>query len=550
VQQFTRPAHEGKAGGPVVIYDLEFHGLHNAPVCQITAVDLIADTRAPFNEYVFFKPLHPDWMQLVEKRGVSLAPWDDPARSRPWDQVLARFVQWCQPHSCLLSKGTIDLARMMQHLEQHFDSVTVVQPIHALIRQRDLHFASLDGAWKRLCKLLPPLVQEKVMSIAAVKPLGRVWDALFWHPVLVYIPQDLTHPETVAPIALDTRDVPLVLCEQHATTMEFSAHGHLAPIWHTAHTDALATLHITVFLMLYVQFRAQIRAQVQVWFEGYFRRNHALPDTYEHMELQLLSTSVVRHALWFRQGRCLVPTPEAIVWLYHTSRAEPNQYRQGGSVNLNLHMFDFSQRRQPLAAPPAAAPNFHNSQSIINQRGKRLQEALIPITDDRGREYAVYVPRSKGFDVCKVRALKSLVGMAIHPTSRGTVYDRLEQERTLSRPLATRIGNRPWYYFPKATGSLAPGVQVLHTRQCTDRRNGAQHGADDTYLNDNVAFYDFTRVDRVIGYELRFCKECRRFAEPGDAPTEVLTDATTPATKAHRTIPSSILILLCMTLCV
>lgn len=133
----------------------------------------------------------------------------------------------------------------------------------------------------------------------------------------------------------------------------------------------------------------------------------------------------------------------------------------------------------------------------------------------------VYVPRVTGPDAFKTRALRNMLELAA--PARMSVYDRIEASRDAIAHPRQRIGGRPWYYFPKATGTTAPGTQVMHSRACTDRKNGADYGRESTTAQ--IAFHDFDAMTHAVpGMRLVFCKVCRRYVDrrEASAPGELL----------------------------
>ena len=132
----------------------------------------------------------------------------------------------------------------------------------------------------------------------------------------------------------------------------------------------------------------------------------------------------------------------------------------------------------------------------------------------------MYRPRMKGSDAFKVRALIALIK---HPGPGKSIFTQLEEQRAQAYPgkRPTRdIGNRPWYYFPSATGKKFPNTQVLHSRTCTDRFHGAEYGEEaPAAAKDSVCFYDFDLLQAgVVGPRLVFCKVCKQYKDPPPPP--------------------------------
>ena len=57
------PVERKDAGRQLLIMDIEVHWLKNSAVCQICVASL--DLTVLFNRYVYWKPLHRDWMDLL-----------------------------------------------------------------------------------------------------------------------------------------------------------------------------------------------------------------------------------------------------------------------------------------------------------------------------------------------------------------------------------------------------------------------------------------------------------------------------------------------------
>jgi hypothetical protein len=167
--------------------------------------------------------------------------------------------------------------------------------------------------------------------------------------------------------------------------------------------------------------------------------------------------------------------------------------------------------------------NKNNAPSIQLARAKRLfsPDGVAVRHGNNGPWVKAYLPRFKGADAMKVRALKSLLGASAAPTVDKSVFDRLENLRKKAYPrrLTDEIGDRPWFYATRAVGTRGPGVIVLHTRRCTDRFNGEQYGEEAEAESDSVSFIDFDILrGGPVGFKLIFCKVCRQYAQPEPPP--------------------------------
>jgi hypothetical protein len=188
-----------------------------------------------------------------------------------------------------------------------------------------------------------------------------------------------------------------------------------------------------------------------------------------------------------------------------------------------------ARRRGAAAAALALAagpPSINNAASVVKAREKRMLSSDV-ITIYHGDDaIEVYVPAESGRDAIKVRALKNLVATAPGPHVGKTIFDRLEQDHGMGDPALERIGDRPWYYYPGASGKLHPGYQILHSRRCLDRKNGHKHGQEPEWDKDNITYYDFDRLGEsgAPGYKLQFCKSCKMYAAVPAVPAPAAAD--------------------------
>lgn len=539
----------------IILFDVEVHKM-NGTICQLAAIRLSDGDL--FNEYVFHKPLAEDWQWLIKNRGVRLDPWDDPRVAHSFDYVFLRFLQWL-PESddqdtlnMILYKGSGDNLKIKATLELFKDHPSHSAPgIIQLLQKKNVKVAKVDILWESLRPMLPPGLMNLVMASTNLgRTLALIYDNLFWKPILVYIEPNLTSPDQVvdydlpAPLSFHTKPI------THDTQAEFLQNSHHQPAWHTAHTDAIFTREVTVFMLYVAQFWVPFMNVITDQIEQHFDREIHSDVNLEEVLIQTLATKVVRQTCWFRKTH-LQPTDQAMVVantiaVIMETKAESLIH----SLQQSLQIPD--EELPPLEPPPEdldddpaplvpssakpVNPNPDNAGTVQKTRKQRLNGPIMPMLHN-GEIVDIYIPFKRGQDALKVRALKNMTGaetLARHKIGPqfGSSIDRMEVKRwKLGLP---PIGMRPWYYYPKATGKHQPGVQILHVRDCRDRKNGKEFGKEPEWENDGMAYYDFDLGMAPGDYILAFCKECKRYKE-----TTVL-DPDSP--KADS--PSSLLLLL------
>lgn len=495
------------------VMDVEFHALANtSPICQLCAVSL--DGSVAFNEYVFDKPLHPDWQTLVDSGHVDCDPFDDPRKSARFPVVFERLLRLLPADAILLYKGSIDLQRMMAtlHACEEFDAQRILQ------LTRDIHVMPIEVLWSTMCKdVLPPFIEELVMTRnpKQANKLTRVYDALFWKPVLVHVPDQWDAPEEVVDMPIETAPV---YTTRVAIQAEFLETEHFQPAFHTAHTDVLVTRNVLIFLLYYAQYHVALRSFVETLKSPQSVVDQGVvPVAVDVYAFQLFATRVVRECKWFR-GCDLTPlaTGAHYAWLilgarrtaatklsnavtgYHSVAAAPDV------AELATQPYELSE--EGLVPSIKAVVNVW--QRITEEaRQKRKQEKGLAV--QHASEWVkVYVPRERGVDKFKLRALQRLIE---YRAAGENAYDRLEAARHSTRP----VGNRPWYYYPRAVSN---GVITLHTRKCVFKPSVDADGNALDSRRDNVAVIDFDQPGKPMpGFSLRYCKSCKlRAPTPAD----------------------------------
>ncbi len=557
--------------------DVEFHTLNQGPISQLCAISL-DQRKFVFNRYVSYKPLHPDWRALIDRGQVEESPWDSPQRARPWDEVFFEFLQAVPKDSILLWKGTSDISRMWKTLDemQPPPAARQVRRIRRRCAERNLQHLQIDQVWKALCVSLPPDIMTKVMTArgSMARSLHSVFDDLLWRPLLVKVDPSLIVQESIVATKLGNElamwgtlaDSVHDNRTKEAVMAEFLSTKHLEPVWHTAHTDTIMTLNITLFLLYCVEHRVRI-CEFVLRNERLPRNAKQLADVGAHavedMGFYLFATVVANQTKLFRFAN-LRPTAHGAAYLDRICRAGNLKLVGAGrdppdAVPAAIPPPAPAPAPRAPAAPVAAAggnvvllraaaaaaanPNKNNAPSIRKARERRIEPPGILLQEADDSWLKVYNPRLRGADAFKVRALKTLLEVDEQEES---IYTAIEEVRKAMHPSEKRaIGDRPWYFYPNATGAKGPGIQVMHTRHCTDRKNGGEFGQEHPVSKGNVAFYDFARVAKVPVFTLRFCKVCKQYAETAK-PNSSVSNRTSETDGSLATV-LALLVLACHT---
>ncbi len=539
------------------VMDIEVHSMQkeNKFVSQITAVPLRGVGKS-FNAYVFLRRLQKPWMDLVESGQVELAKWDDETVAKPFPKVWVDLCNWLPPGSVLLFKGTADKAVIQLSLNVHgADGEDAIN----FGNSRGITLQSIDSLWWDACQYLPPQA-AKIMfgkrgdkakregKFPIARPLGAIYDALFWNTLLIKVEEkseELVEPDP------DYIDVLPQFDDQNddEMPMEFIRQKHLQPVWHTSHTDTLATRNITCFLFWWIHERHRLRADIvnandidDPSLLGCMRKDVSSDD----LVLHILATSVAHKTNLFRSGNLSIPPSAYAFAAYSCQKQKKHQieiYRQvldgvfddsdddevrgiEVAAEVNSEVDDDATIAYGDDDPEADADidvyrilddrKLHSTDKARKKLLDELQDAAAAVkiglvVKHKGEWVLVHTPRNR--DATKLRAAKSKLGIRDARRGDRSRYDVLEEQRRRKRPLSRPVDDRPHYYYPTATGSQGVGVQVLHTRKCLDRKNGHNNPravaapAD----SDKIALYDFDSNDAVICYSLRFCKECKQY---------------------------------------
>lgn len=491
---------DAEAADRLVFMDVEFHQKAGGRICQICLVSL-GGTIA-LNHYVFHRPLHPDWMQLVRDKKTILDPWDDETIAETLDVVFLAMLEQLPDEAILLFKGTADIRTIVSHLESLRDKSEKVDTIEQRLEEKKIRSLSIDGVWRWLRDLMPPSIQSALTSgdKKAIPELSAVYDSLFWKPILVHVPPlGDASTEKVARTNLEKKSFlkdMVAKIDMRTFQTEFLRRDHHQPAFHTAHTDTLVMRNITVYLLYYAQYRYELWTNVM--------RADVL-DFPETIAVMWFATFVVRRTRWFREDRHLMASPEGIRQLYAHCAKQAKE--------IQLGLLPLASEEEEEGVPLPGRKSYFSSGTMQKARKKRLAQASVAVHHrDSDTLDKVYAP-ILGRDAFKLRALKDLVGIKLDGASTN-VFDRLEDARRKARPGAPPVGTRPWFYSATATGKQAPHTQVLHSRKCTDRMNGNDYSSGPEYESDTFQLHEFDfMAGPPVGIRTVFCKMCKEYEE-------------------------------------
>jgi hypothetical protein len=536
------------------VMDIEVHSMQveNKFVSQITCIPLDGDGPS-YNAYVFLHRLKRPWMDLVQAGQVELAKWDDEHVAHPFPDVWRDLCEWLPQDALLLFKGRSDLAVI--ELSLNARGVKGKEAID-FGNSRGIKLQSIDALWWDLCKLLPSFAKTMVFGKRTVangsdkfpiaRPLRVIYDALFWNPLLIKVEarrEELLQTEgyeiETLPLFHDQNDDPM--------PMEFLMHKHLQPVWHTSHTDTLATRHITVFLMLWIELRDDVTKGLldaaDVPGELLQFTDEAKVSS-DDLAFCLLSTCVARLTNLFRSHNLHLPGGASayahkVCFETYKSKAKGLQVKDYHPPGVALASSSSSSVVQPDPEPDSEVDDDDDAtiaydrpdddddidvyRILDDERLHSTDRARIKVMEERDKAKTglavkhrgvwVLVHKPRNRDATRLRAAKVMLGIQDAAPGAKSRYDVLEEERRKLAPLSEEVRDRPWYYYPTATGSQGAGVQVLHTRRCLDRRNGNNNSRARAApaTSDKIALYQFDQLKRVIGYRLKFCKECKQY---------------------------------------
>lgn len=485
-------------GRRILFMDVEYHRRVESPLCQVCVVSL--DRTIVRNFYVFEEPLHPHWQAPIDRGIVECDAFDDPRKCRPLDDAFLELLDACPRDSVLVYKGHLDMRILLRHLSLTPRYVEVF----TAIRSRGLRHAQVDRIWKELSAYLDADTAAAIQTRGRAPTLQRVYDNLLWRPVLVHLPSEqLVNSQLDARYAVHP-PLPLTAVLAGGPRIEFLHTSHLQPSFHTAHTDALVMRTLTL-MVLYI---AEVRhALVQKLLTVLPTPRTETPNyRADQMAFLVLATHVARETQWLR-ARELMPTRSGLLWLSGCKAISGAQlvdvfagaelYAQGDVAEHGRprrYTQTLAESRQKRLAQPGALHVFHDL-----DLAKVYDPLLLPSTRDAFR----------------VRALRNVVPAVVdaadaaddEPRDGENVFDWVERQRRTRLPHAAPIGDRPWYYYPRAAGQTHPGVQLLHTRWCAYE---AVTGVAPNRPMYTVQYYDLDAMTTPPpGMRLRFCKECK-----------------------------------------
>jgi hypothetical protein len=503
---FRSAGNEPGAGSTIVFMDIEWHwtGDDATPISQICAVSL--DTMAVlFNEYVFYRPLHRDWLELTREHGVVLSPWNDPAqaKSSSLKDVCERLLGVLRYNTVLVFKGTKDMRSILCNLGRAHAPAFVTTCAAKRIR-----YASIDGVWTALLKsFLSPRMQSCLLnSNGSPRTERAVYTALFWSPVLVVVMKD--GEEEVVNEELPPACVAFPPCiPLPALRAEFEGSGRRMPVFHTAHTDTLVMRNITCMLLILAENRYSMHNAVRdpgVRTRGQVSQAALATVTSGDMAISLLTTYAVRKTRWLRTknlGFTSTGANQLAKIVAAAAREVEGEGEKEEEEGESTQPYD----EGGAGLVPSSTPGLDGRKAYV--RKTKEGQPGIPVLHKGRRTLLAYSSSEGGRDAGKERAMRALIGAG----KEGSVYDAIEQARKLVYPRSAPIGHRPWYYAPTATGAQGPGIQLLHTRDCIFADAEKK----------SMAVYDFDHIQGAVPlFELRFCKTCKKYEEqgPGRAP--------------------------------
>lgn len=237
---------EPTLGSRILFIDLEWHGLAGGPISQMACVSL--DGVLQLNNFIFHRPLHPDWMSQVAKSRVELSKWDDPRKSTSFFIAFQDLLKRIEKDSIIFFYGSTDRAAFTWAISNQIETPRERTRIKALLDEK-------MPAFRTITRWMNQLAQEfginERLGWSATKQgrLGELFNGIF-----NVIAQDVDL-KTWRPIDRTTeltRSLTRANANGNGMRMVYDVKRSyrkpdaVVPIFHDAATDATALKHLVV----------------------------------------------------------------------------------------------------------------------------------------------------------------------------------------------------------------------------------------------------------------------------------------------------------------
>ena len=423
---------DNNIGNKVVFIDLEWHQLNQkqpidmtdlekgqflrSNIAQICAIS--ANYRIRFNQYVSYKPLHPNWKSLVNWGYVGVSKQDDPNIAMPLEQCMEQFINTFGNDTLFVHYGATDGKAIFRSLSAIYDvdaddnTVKIPESIRTIrtglierMKNRNYRWANIQHWMKQHAEFFDVHAKVKIAG-----SLSTLYDALYHKPLLLYHgkldagPTLLDNLGTMTklkeriksfPESLQSEDqyglVPKqwlrVEYESYVDPAEpknmfpsFWHTSHLEPVWHVAHTDTVMMINCVAIIAMFddewVEEADKLRENASsLSTEKLNPENASVKKGSTSSALSELATCIITTTGFFRQTQLALSetTAQSIYEFYTSSKKAKSQtveyLASGGLKWAASRTMATSKWKQP---PPAST-----SAMVTRSKAKLLTKAEV-----------------------------------------------------------------------------------------------------------------------------------------------------------------------------
>jgi hypothetical protein len=290
----------------IAFLDLEWHQLNQKHPYDMNALEKGAFLRSNisqmsafswdysirFNEYVFYKPLAPNFTELCDANYVTLSKQDDPQIALPIDQCIMKLCDKFPPRTIFLYYGFADAPAIFRNLRVKYDvdnegnTYEIDQTVVEAREKAAKRMREMGYRWGNIQEWLRDQWKKNTNDSFPVPldgSLERLYDALFHKSILV---DDSTSPEESVLVHSDASKtyidkhllpyidyitggakqfglIPREWLKEEANegvdklrglqdaVPQFWDKNHLEPVWHLAHTDTIMMMNCIAIVAMF-----------------------------------------------------------------------------------------------------------------------------------------------------------------------------------------------------------------------------------------------------------------------------------------------------------
>ncbi len=563
-------------GHHIWFLDLEWHNTECRHISEIAMVS--ADGSQHFHRYVLYPHvLHENWQDLIDLKLVQGDPYDtdkdNGSHARSILTTLFDMFNMLKPGSIIFHYGTKDAFSIYEAINRGTANGDGdwTDLLFDTWRNKNIRFSDARDFIKTFWE------QEKIPFLEHVMhrgkgankqsaPLNQVYMAMFNKAILFKrtFGDTTVHDQIIdtdrSPVRMalfgpiingnpldkdDKHHFKLTYANDywaesglnHEMKCEFRQFGSMQPVWHTAHTDAIALRNIVAACLLYTASKDAIKPRVQSICDKC--DEDRLVSIEDHVFFYLMTTLCNNKEVRFFRGCNLAMSSGSSFFLYkacHTNSLAHymNTYntgkwkiQQSKSAEVRLDGSDEDSDDDDLddlgvvqlIAKPKLIPK---DDPKSDQKGVAINHPSVP-----GAFLLMKPPGSKGsMSRAKAKCITNCI-------NSGDNFSRESAVDSLHHNVHT-YGDVPWYYLPVQTDKIRPKTQLLHCRHCVVLRDREKDSIVLKMYRFRKQTGEYKTVaemkDELQDITLRFCKTCRHYYDPYN---EDITDETKTFRVSH-----------------